>query len=457
MKAADPRQRPPDNMRKEPNSSGDPRQALYPRKVRLQEPHSSFKPQLLQLHHHHQQQQHKASAREEDGERAALIPLDPCPGVTLREPCCQLQQFSHIHVDIVLQCPAYASTVVWSAEDLNPSLVPKQEHSINIPLPPLIADAQMNQTNNRTRMISPDHTSSNTTTPPHMDPRLVAVRLKEGLVGVGVGLGRLPSRTLEPRGSTERLLDSRQHKALGQDPRIGWSGTLDSKVPILRETEGGGAEGDPRLQRSSASSSSSSKTTTLTLSAPSKPEAEKLCPYAPGRLSSSGGGLESPTTSTLLGGISLYDPRNQAPQLGQRDETEPPMMTSGSEPPSSPVKPSAPAVHHLPIQALAGLIRPPYTDPRQAKQVEKESKHEEEKMEEEEAKEQETEDDRLLKELGELLWSLRLLCHLTQQDQVGCDVGYHLLYSICLYQTSLVQERCHTRTLIHDPVKVLPE
>ncbi|XP_045077448.1 LOW QUALITY PROTEIN: zinc finger CCCH domain-containing protein 6-like [Coregonus clupeaformis] len=448
MKAADPRQRPPDNMRKEPNSSGDPRQALYPRKVRLQEPHSSFKPQLLQLHHHHQQQQHKASAREEDGERAALIPLDPCPGVTLREPCCQLQQFSHIHLDIVLQCPAYASTVVWSAEDLIPSLVPKQEHSINLPLPPLIADAQMNQTNNRTRMISPDHTSSNTTTPPHMDPRLVAVRLKEGLVGVGVGLGRLPSRTLEPRGSTERLLDSRQHKALGQDPRIGWSGTLDSKVPILRETEGGGAEGDPRLQRSSASSSSSSKTTTLTLSAPSKPEAEKLCPYAPGRLSSSGGGLESPTTSTLLGGISLYDPRNQAPQLGQRDETEPPdstfiiifalanppvwrsistqedrggtestmngsesnspnptlssaptVMTSGSEPPSSPVKPSAPAVHHLPIQALAGLIRPPYTDPRQAKQVEKESKHEEEKMEEEEAKEQETEDDRLLKEV----------------------------------------------------------
>uniref|UniRef100_A0A4W5RRL7 Zinc finger CCCH-type containing 6 n=1 Tax=Hucho hucho TaxID=62062 RepID=A0A4W5RRL7_9TELE len=388
MKAADPRQRPPDNMRKEPDSSGGPRQARDPRKVRPLEPPNSFKPEL---HHHRQQQHHhnKAPAREEDEdgerelrERAALIPLDSCPGVMLRDPRCQLQQFSHIRVDVVLQRPAYASTVVWSAEDLIPLLVPKQEHSINLPLPPLIADAQMNRTNNRTRTLSPDHSTITTsTTPAHMDPRLVAARLKEGV----------------------------QHKALG----------------------------DPRLQRSSASGTSSSKTTALTFSAPapapSKSEAEKpekLCPYAPGRLSSSGGGLESPTTSTLLGGISLYDPRNQAPQLGQREETEPPrktgilklpakrenntktppssslsptqrsggsvstqdvkggtesavdgsgsksrppstlssaptVTTSGSEPPSSPVKSSAPAVHHLPIQALAGLIRPPYTDPRQ--------------------------------------------------------------------------------------------
>jgi hypothetical protein len=81
---------------------------------------------------------------------------------------------------------------------------------------------------------------------------------------------------------------------------------------------------------------------------------------------------------------------------------------SGSEPPSSPVKSSAPAVHHLPIQALAGLIRPPYTDPRQVKQVEKEAKQQEEKeLEEEkgeeekveEAKEKETEDDRPLKDV----------------------------------------------------------
>ncbi|CDQ73317.1 unnamed protein product [Oncorhynchus mykiss] len=406
MKAADPRQRPPD-MRKEPDSSGGPRQARDPRKVRPLEPPNSFKPEL---HHHRQQQHHhnKAPAREEDEdgerelrERAALIPLDSCPGVMLRDPRCQLQQFSHIRVDVVLQRPAYASTVVWSAEDLIPSLVPKQEHSINLPLPPLIADAQMNRTNNRTRTLSPDHSTITTsTTPPHMDPRLVAARLKEGVLGVGVGLGRLPSRTLEPRGSTE---------------------SVDTKLPILRETErgGGGGGGDPRLQRSSATPAP----------APSKSEAEKpekLCPYAPGRLSSSGGGLESPTTSTLLGGISLYDPRNQAPQQGQRDETEPPRKTgilklpakrenntntktpaSSSLSPTqrsggsvstqdvkggtesamdgSPVKSSAPAVHHLPIQALAGLIRPPYTDPRQVKQEAKEK--------------EETEDDRPLKDV----------------------------------------------------------
>ncbi|XP_010900473.2 zinc finger CCCH domain-containing protein 6 [Esox lucius] len=474
MKSADPRQRPPDNMRKDPDPSGDPRQARDPRKVRPLETPNSFKPEL---HHHRQQHRSKAPLGEddEDGERelrerASLIPLDPCPGVTLRDPRCQLQQFSHIRVDVVLQRPAFAAAVVWSAEDLIPSLVPKQEHSINLPLPPLIADAQMNRTNSRTRTLSPDHSAS--PAPPHMDPRLVAARLKEG---VGAGLGRLPSRTLEPRSSTERLLDPRQHKALGQDPRIGRSGSQDSKIPGLRELDGGGevgggAGGDPRLQRSSASlasssSSSSSKTTALTLSgpSPSKPEAEKpdmLPPYAPGHQSSTGGGLESPTTSTLLGGISLYDPRNQAAQLGQRDETEPQRKTgilklpakrdnhanppasssprggteitqegcgsnsrpptlssaptaSGSELPSSPVKPSAPAVHHLPIQALAGLIRPPYTDPRQAKPVEKETRQDEEKEDdtreeeeedkvEDESKEdddEETEDDRPLKDV----------------------------------------------------------
>ncbi|KAJ7984960.1 hypothetical protein DPEC_G00360160 [Dallia pectoralis] len=474
MKSADPRQRPPDNMRKDPDPSGDPRQARDPRKVRPLEGPNSFKPEL---HHHRQTQQPQhhnkppSGEDEEDGERelrerASLIPLDPCQGVTLRDPRCQLQQFSHIRVDVVLQRPAFASSVVWSAEDLIPSLVPKQEHSIYLPLPPLIADAQMNRGKHKT--LSPDHSVS--VPPPHLDPRLVAARLKEG---VGVGLGRLPSRTLEPRSSTERLMDPRQHKALGLDPRMGRSGSLDSKVPGLRETGGGGevgggAGGDPRLQRSGASvaTSSSSKTTMSTLSgsSSSKPEVEKpdmLPPYAPGQMSSTGGGLESPTTSTLLGGISLYDPRNQTLQLGQPDETEPQRKTgilklpakrdnhgnphpsssptqrsaleakggtevsaegcgsnsgpphtlssAGSELPSSPVKASAPALHHLPIQTLAGLIRPSYTDSRQAKQVEKETRQEEKEgedntREEEDEKskeedEEETEDDRPLKDV----------------------------------------------------------
>lgn len=206
---------------------------------------------------------------------------------------------------------------------------------------------------------------------------------------------------------------------------------------------------DPRLQKAGASSSPHA--------ARAKPEPEKLPPYAP-RLASSGGGLESPTT--ILGGISLYDPRNQTEQKEQaeppkkagilkhpekKDNPPPPSLSptqrsssfedpkstevasdqppppgSPTVPPASPVKP--PAVHNLPIQALAGLIRPQYTDPRQAKpggqgpagaQEEAEEKKEKEKeqeqqqqeeeaMEEEEPKQDDPEeeaDDRTLKDV----------------------------------------------------------
>ncbi|XP_071754126.2 zinc finger CCCH domain-containing protein 6 [Centroberyx gerrardi] len=430
----DPRQRPPD-MKKEPDGVVDPRLARDPRKVRPVEP-SSYRQQNHPVSHKPPTGEEDEEGERELRDRAALIPLDASPGVVLRDPRCQLKQFSHIRVDIILQRPAFAQTVVWAPEDLIPSLVPKQEHSINLPLPPLIADAQMNRTS------LPDHPP--VTTPPPIDPRMVAARLKEGVC-------RMPSRTLESRSSTERPLDPRQHKAL--DPRIKRTGSLDSKLPVQKEASSGGGGGvvDPRLQRTSAGSSPHTART--------KPEPEKLPPYAP-RLASSGGGLESPTT--ILGGISLYDPRNQTEQA-QKDQTEPPKKTGilkhpakkdnsppsslsptqrrgsleeaksadnasdGSPhqppltstptvPPASPVKP--PAVHNLPIQALAGLIRPQYTDPRQAKlggqgsaglQEEAEEKKEQEKKEqekeeamEEEPKQEEPEeeaDDRTLKDV----------------------------------------------------------
>ncbi|KAM6956139.1 zinc finger CCCH domain-containing protein 6 isoform 2-T2 [Aplochiton taeniatus] len=386
----DPRQRPPDMQKREPDGAGEPRLARDPRKVRPMEA-NSFKadPQRRAS------QKNLTGEDDEDGERelrdrAALIPLDPSPGAVLRDPRCQLKQFSHIRVDIMLQQPAFAQMVVWSAEDLIPSLVPKQEHSINLPLPPLIADAQMNRNSHPV-----DHSSMPSPTS-HIDPRMVAARLKEGV-------NRLPPRTLEPRSSTERLADPRHHhKSLS--PRTSRSGSLDSKLPVGKEQPSGAAAADPRLKRANTGASPQT-------SEPDKAEPEKLPPYAP-RLSSSGGGLESPTT--LLGGISLYDPRRQAEQAtkgeagplkkvgilkpaAKRENIMPSSFTStqrtgpakeakGTEgsldgssgqptlslsnlatvPPSSPTKP--PAVHNLPIQALAGLIRPPYNDPRLAKQ-----------------------------------------------------------------------------------------
>lgn len=424
MKTTDPRHRPPDVKKERNGTYANPRLARDPRKVRPMEP-NSYRQQAVS---------HKPPTGEEDEEgerelrdRVALIPLDASPGVVLRDPRCQLKQFSHIRVDILLQRPAFAQTIVWAPEDLIPLLVPKQEHAINLPLPPLIADAQMNRTSSR----EPDHPPI--ASPPPIDPRLVAARLKEGVVG------RMPSRTLEPRSSTERPLDPRQHKTL--DPRIKRSASLDSKlgVPGVKEASSGGGAVDPRLQRDSSGSSAHV--------APAKPESEKLPPYAP-RLSSSGGGLESPTT--LLGGISLYDPRTQAEQA-HKEQTDPPKKAGilkqptkkdnappsslsptlrrgsaeeakGAEgasdgstnqaaltgpntaPPFSPVKPLA--VHNLPIQALAGLIRPQYTDPRQAKQggqgpmgpqEEAEEKEEEEEPKQEDAEEEA--DDRTLKDV----------------------------------------------------------
>ncbi|XP_070697579.1 zinc finger CCCH domain-containing protein 6 [Pempheris klunzingeri] len=412
----DPRQRPPD-MKKESDGAADPRLSRDPRKMRPMEP-SSYRQQS-----HAGPQRPAAGDEDEEGERelrdkAVLIPLDAGPGALLRDPRCQLKQFSHIRVDILLQRPAFAQTVVWAPEDLIPSLVPKQEHSINLPLPPLIADAQMN----RTTLLDHPPVSS----PPPVDPRLAAARLKERM-------NRLSSGSLESRSPTERPVDPRQQKTL--DPRLKRTGSLDSKMLGQKEPPSGGGAVDPRLQKASASSSPHA--------ARAKPEPERLPPYAP-RLASSGGGLESPTT--ILGGISLYDPRNQTEQP-QKEQAEPPKKTgilkhpekkdhtpppslsptqrSGSleeaksadaasdhpppsssptVPPASPVKP--PAVHNLPIQALAGLIRPQYADPRHAKQggqgsagaqeeaeEKKEQQQEEQEEQEEEVMEEEPKQD----------------------------------------------------------------
>ncbi|XP_068183859.1 zinc finger CCCH domain-containing protein 6 isoform X2 [Antennarius striatus] len=420
---ADPRHRPPE-VKKESDGATDPRLSRDPRKMRPVEQTSYC------------QQSHLATEKpppgeeDDEGERelrdkAVLIPLDAGPGVVLRDPRCQLKQFSHIRVDILLQRPAFAQMVVWAPEDLIPSLVPKQEHSINLPLPPLIADAQMNRT------ILPDHPP--VSSPPLTDPRLAATRLKERM-------SRLSSGSIESRLAAERPADPRQQKIL--DPRLKRTGSLDSKVLGQKETPSGGGVVDPRLQKASASSSPHA--------GPAKTETEKLPPYAP-RLASSGGGLESPTT--ILGGISLYDPRNQTKQ-SQKEQAEPPkklgilkhpekkdtllppslspthrgssfedpkstdVSSDQPPPPSSPTAPAEspvkpPAVHNLPIQALAGLIRPQYTDPRQAKpggqgcpgpQEEAEEKKDKEQQEElgEEPKQDDPEqeaDDRTLKDV----------------------------------------------------------
>uniref|UniRef100_A0A3B5LTT0 Zinc finger CCCH-type containing 6 n=1 Tax=Xiphophorus couchianus TaxID=32473 RepID=A0A3B5LTT0_9TELE len=384
----DPRQRLQDPS-KELDGAADPRLPRDPRKTRPGD--------VGRQQSHPAPQKTPTGEEDEEGERelkdrAVLIPLEASPGMVLRDPRCQLKQFSHIRVDILLQRPAFAQTVVWAPEDLIPSLVPKQEHSINLPLPPLIADAQMNRTN------QPDH--SIVSSPPLSDPRLAAARLKERL-------SRIPGGSLETRSSTERPVDPRQQKSL--DPRIKRRGT--------------GGLVDPRLQKAGTNSSPPATQ--------GKPDPEKLPPYAP-RLASSDGGLESPTT--ILGGISLYDPRSQtdpsrrepldppkkpgilkqssktenslAPSLsptqrsGSFEEVKstevasqqiPPATSSNGAPPASPVKP--PAVHNLPIPTLTEVNKD------QEGNMDKDKEEEEVMEEEAEQKDSDETDDRTLKDV----------------------------------------------------------
>ncbi|KAI4883972.1 hypothetical protein NFI96_008934 [Prochilodus magdalenae] len=114
----DPRQHSSDT-RKDVDAVLDPRLARDPRKMKSMEAASS----KLDPHRHPHpisstSQKPPAGDEDEDGERelrekAALIPLDPSPGATLRDPRCQIKQFSHIRVDILLQHgPAFAHSVV---------------------------------------------------------------------------------------------------------------------------------------------------------------------------------------------------------------------------------------------------------------------------------------------------------------------------------------------------------
>ncbi|RXM37194.1 Zinc finger CCCH domain-containing protein 6 [Acipenser ruthenus] len=345
-----------------------------------------IKPQVSPRPRSHSHVKQPVGDDDEDGERelrenAANIPLEPLPGLARRDPRCQLKQFSHIKVDVILYKPAFAKHVVWAPEDLIPLPLPKQEHSINLPLPPLIAEARLNKCHN---VLS----DSNQNVMP-LDHR----RAKDIKTEVCGHINKPPDTK-----ASDKPLDPQMHKAL--DPRLHRSFSMDSQHCATKDSHFGI---DPCISRGNGSLQSSG-------TVPVKLEQDKLPPYAP-KLSSTGGGLGSPTT--LLGGISLYDPRNKN-QLSSKEDEEHPKKVNIMKHPSKqehaqssllPVSnvvsapdsmsadssdasadkynsynkhrptprtanpPPASAVHNLPIAALAGLIRPPYTDPRQTRQT----------------------------------------------------------------------------------------
>ncbi|XP_007957703.1 zinc finger CCCH domain-containing protein 6 [Orycteropus afer afer] len=321
-------------------------------------------------------------------EKAFLIPLDPSPGIMLQDPRSQLRQFSHIKMDIILTKPNFAKHIVWAPEDLLPVPLPKPDpvSSINLPLPPLIADQRLN------RLWDAKNDFQQHTMPIESKLAAKAKNNTTNRKGYLDQFGDLHS-------SGSKLGDPRLQKNF--DPRLHRLPNTESHQGVTKDSHT--SKGTPYLARSSPASSQPSGAVTSS----SGPGA--LPPYAP-KLSSSAG-LPLGTPSSVLSGISLYDPREHGSlstselatvSLGENAENQKKsggLKSSGKNEPTpaeiilpqktapdvegmvkgpadpeadilrSSGKVQAPAVHSLPIPALiTGLIRPQYSDPRQTRQ-----------------------------------------------------------------------------------------
>lgn len=344
------------------------------------------------LHHTHSgtNVKHKRGDDEEEDterelrEKASLIPLDSPPGAVLQDPRSQLRQFSHIKMDITLTKPSFAKHIVWAPEDLLPVPLPKPDpvSSITLPLPPLIADQRLS------RLWNAKSDLHQSTVP--IDSK-VAAKAKINTTnreGYLEQFGDLHS-------SASKLGDPRLQKKC--DPRLHRLHSAASQQAVAKESHT--SKGAPHLAKSSPGVSQPSVAVT------SNSGPGTLPPYAP-KLSSSPS-VPLGTPSSVLSGISLYDPRehgsSSTPEratentenqkkgggLKSSDKNEPspgeeilPQKTTpnvevtvdGPADPQANVLRSScavqvPAVHSLPIQALTGLIRPQYSDPRQSRQM----------------------------------------------------------------------------------------
>ncbi|XP_006876510.1 PREDICTED: zinc finger CCCH domain-containing protein 6 [Chrysochloris asiatica] len=325
------------------------------------------------------------NAERELREKAVLIPLDSSPGIILQDPRSQLRQFSHIKMDIVLTKPNFAKHIVWAPEDLLPVPLPKPDpvSSINLPLPPLIADQRLNRL-------------WDTKSDLHQNTVLIDLKLAAKAKNNTTNREVYLEQFGDLHSSGSKLGDPRLQKNF--DPRLHRLPHTESHQMVTKDSHT--SKGTPRLARSNPGSSQPSGPVT------SSPGPGVLPPYAP-KLSSSAG-LPLGTSSSVLSGISLYDPREHGSSstsetatvsLGENAENQKKsgLKSSGKNEPSpaeailpqkttphmevtvngpadpqaelrSSGKVQAPAVHSLPIPALTGLIRPQYSDPRQARQ-----------------------------------------------------------------------------------------
>ncbi|KAM4014544.1 zinc finger CCCH domain-containing protein 6 [Anomaloglossus baeobatrachus] len=367
------------------SSISDPRVARDPRKVKHEPPPGSHLPHSAVNVKQKGIDDDDEDAERELREKTAIIPLDMLPGVTLRDPRCKLRQFSHIKMDVVLSKPNFAKLVVWAPEDLLPVPPPKPDFvsSINLPLPPLIADQRLN----KSRSLSTEvHQSGADPRLERVDPRLEHKAKQASVLSKG-GYTEPPDTHV----TINKMNDPRLQKSLHS--RLHRSPSSDSQHNTVKEPLS--PKGDPRL---AARSSMGSPPSSI------KPAQDILSSFAP-KVSPASTRLTSP--GSILKNISLYSQRDDTTSstetvvlpVGQNGD-HPPKKTideakseeteeTQQQPTEGPTgsqedaedktdcsadkiettskTTAAPAVHNLPVSALAGLIRPQYSDPRQIK------------------------------------------------------------------------------------------
>ncbi|XP_018088775.1 zinc finger CCCH domain-containing protein 4 isoform X2 [Xenopus laevis] len=362
----------------------DPRVSRDPRLSRNTEPNpSETGPSDPRLARHASQpmqdlQVNKAAAEEEEAERVlrdkpVTIPLETLPGQMLRDPRSQLQQFSHIKKDVNLNKPSFAKTILWSPEDLIPLPVPKQEL---IPMPAALqsmptVDPRLNR---------------QTASAPH-DPRQRVPPSEQQTDNANLPDFELLSRILKTvNAASVTAASPSTPPEKPSDPRT-------RKLPT-----------DPRLQKA-AEPSLPSRPAEVSPPLSVSPLAENTittAPYDP-RLLTAGGVSKTSTQSSVLSGISLYDPRTgnktseassneasskgldnkssnkpkeplfvrksaldqpdtdkQTPETTDRYNSYNRPRTKTSAAPSLPVPESnQSAVHNLPVPSVYGLVKQP--------------------------------------------------------------------------------------------------
>ncbi|KAJ1152944.1 hypothetical protein NDU88_005717 [Pleurodeles waltl] len=399
------------------STSSDPRATRDPRNLKPTDGGNAgtstggIKMEMPQLRTGSKVKQKGIEDDEEDAERelrdkAVPIPLESLLGITLRDPRSKLRQFSHIKKDIVLTKPNFAKVIVWAPEDLLPIPPPKPDpvSSINLPLPPLIADQTL-----KARNVLSDVTQ----TAMPVDPRLVTKSKNAN------GTSRASTVDQSPESHTpgNKLTDPRLKKHV--DPRLHRLTSTETHPGILKDSLP--PKLLPRIIRSGTAPPQASGVSS------GRSDQDVLPPYAP-KLSSVG--VRTGAPSAILRSISLYDPRDHSssssldlPQSSSGENGELQRKTgilknagkTEIDQPETSLKPkstvetslqpqtptisdkttdmsanadadklsnsgncqsksdlahstTAPAVHNLPVQGLTGLIRPQYSDSRQVKQ-----------------------------------------------------------------------------------------